>query len=154
MRVGSNRHGSNRHGSHRRGFAIADFLVGTAIFAGALVGFTTLSQSKFDVIHQASAEQVALSRLEFEIDKLRRVGLPGAPNPAKTDPDGFQPVRSETVKLKGLGPGTLTISARPLVSRNAANQRVLDTDLYEVRVKLVWTDGHRGLSTILPRRRK
>lgn len=140
-----------RSGASRRGFALADFLTGTAIFAGALVAFAGLTRSKFTVLHEAGALQIGQSHLEAELDRLRREGLPAAPA-GQADARGFQPVARRTVGLRGLGSATETVSARPLVIL-AGEQRRVEADLLEVRVELRWTEGALSLSAVLPRRR-
>lgn len=134
----------------RRGFALADFLTGTMIFAGALVGFTTLTSSKFEMIHQASSEQVVKGQLESSLDLLRRDGLPAKPDLSKTDRDGYQWVAERKLKLRGLEAATETTSVRPLVHFDAAGRRLIETEVYEVQVKLTWQGGQRSLSGALP----
>jgi hypothetical protein len=134
----------------RRGFALADFLTGTMIFAGALVGFTALTRSKFDLIHQASAENVATGHLEATLDVLRRDGLPAKPDLSKTDRNGYQWVAERKLNLTGVGPATETTTVRPLVHFDAQGRRLVETQVYEVRVELTWTGGRRSISSALP----
>ncbi len=134
----------------RRGFALADFLTGTMIFAGALVGYTGLTRSKFEMISQASSEQVVKGQLEASLDLLRREGLPAKPNLSKTDSEGYQWVAERKVELRGLGPAKVTTSVRPLTHFDPAGQRLIETEVYEVRVQLTWRGGRRSLSSALP----
>lgn len=143
-----------RAGIQRRGFALADFLTGTMIFAGALVGFSALTKSKFDVIHQAGAEQVAQGHLEAALDAVRRDGLTGKPNLKKVDRDGFLSVAERTLSLRGLGKVSETLAVRPLLSFDPQGQRLIETEVYEVRVQLSWAEGQRSLSSLIPRRAK
>jgi len=134
----------------RRGFALADFLTGTLIFAGALVGFTALTRSKFDLIHQASSENVVTGHLEQSLDALRREGLPAAPDLNKTDREGYQWVAERKLQLPGVGPATETTTVRPLVHFDPKGRRLVETRVYEVRVELIWQGGRRSLSSALP----
>lgn len=133
----------------RRGFALADFLTGTMIFAGALVGFTALTRSKFDLIHQASSEQVVTKHLEASLDRVRREGLPAKPNVNKTDAEGYQWVAERKLDLPRTGAAVEEIRVRPLVHFDAAGTRQIETEVYEVRVQLTWTGGRRSLSSAI-----
>lgn len=133
----------------RRGFALVDFITGTAIFAGAVLAFAGLTRTKFEVLHEAGALQIAQSELEQSLDRVRREGLPQEPT-GQADGRGFQQVTQKTTDVTGLGPATQTLSARPLVVLEGGQRRI-ETSMVEVRVALSWPGGALHLTTVVPR---
>ncbi|RMG15501.1 MAG: hypothetical protein D6731_08230 [Planctomycetota bacterium] len=130
----------------RRGFALADFVAGTVIFAGALGAFAALTRAKMTVLSQTHRRAQALAAAELAVDRLRREGLPAPPRGA-ADPDGYRSVArftpTEAPWLRG------HLDARAL--RMAVGDGHL---LYEARVTVRWRerDGERTLrlATVVP----
>jgi hypothetical protein len=131
--------------SRRRGFALADFLAGMMLLAGAMTAFATMTRAKLDALSMADQHARALAAAEEAIDRLRTGGLPRAPQGA-ADADGFRQVLDFGVP--GLQECTGRIEARGLRVEGAEAG-----DLFEARVVVTWRDGPMrnarvGLSTI------
>lgn len=119
--------------SRRSGFGLADFLAGTFIFTGALVGFTTMTNTKFDSLARSSQRSHALAAAEAAADRVRAHGLPAAPR-GEADLDGFRAVTTFSPKVP-LARVEGSIDARWLRVEGAGGQ-----GLYEARVRVRWRE--------------
>lgn len=120
----------------RGGVAIADFLAGMLILAGALTAFATMTRSKFDALAQSDQLARGVAAAEEAIDRLRTGGLTRAPF-GDADVDGFREVATFTPTAPGLFEPKGRIEARALrVGAGAAIH-----GLFEARVVVTWQDG-------------
>ena len=69
---------TDTHRRRRRGFAIADFLAGMLVLAGALTAFATMTKSKMDALAQSDQLARGVAAAEEAIDRVRVNGLPHA----------------------------------------------------------------------------
>jgi hypothetical protein len=121
--------------SRRAGVAIADFLAGTFVLAGALTAFASMTRAKIDALGTSDQRALALAAAEEAADRVRTGGLPAAPH-GDADPDGFRAVatfRPETRLAHVEG----RIEARSLRFAGAGD----DHDLFEARITVRWKDG-------------
>lgn len=136
----------------RRGFALADFIAGTLLFTGSLVGFTVMTRSKMDALGLAEQQASALAQAETAADRVRLAGLPAAPS-GEADLEGFRlcstfDVASVSSGTAGLPGATGRVEARRL--------RVLDGEahgLWEARVVVRWrerADSARSVQVVIP----
>ena len=123
---------SSRPGT-RRGVALADFLAGMLLLAGAMTAYATMTRSKMDALSMADQHARALATAEEAIDRVRTGGLPRAPQ-GPADADGFRHVMDFGVV--GLLGCTGRIEARSLRLEGGEA-----ADLFEARVVVRWTDG-------------
>lgn len=130
----------------RRGFALADFIAGTLLFTGAVVGFSTMTRAKMDALGLAEQQAAALAQAETAADRVRLDGLPGAPS-GEADADGFR--LCGAFDVTGPLPGaTGRVEARRL--------RVQDGEargLWEARVVVRWrerADDARTVQVAIP----
>ena len=119
--------------SRRSGFGLADFVAGTFVFTGALVGFTTMTNTKFDALGRSSQRAQALAAAEAAADRVRVQGLPGAPR-GEADLEGFRSVAVFAPKVP-LPRVEGSIDARWLRVEGGAGQ-----GLYEARVRVRWRE--------------
>lgn len=134
----------------RRGFAIADFLAGMLVLAGALTAFATMTRSKMDALAQSDQLARGIAAAEEALDRVRTGGLPRAPF-GDADVEGFRQVATFKPQGAGLYRPEGRIEARAL--RVGAGGGV--HGLFEARVVVTWQDGPTRraavrLSTISP----
>lgn len=141
--------GAPRRPRRRRGFALADFMTGTLLLAGALGAFTSITRAKFDALAAGDQHVRAAAAAEEALDRVRTGGLPAAPE-GPADPDGFRLVTTFAPAGAGLSGAEGRLEARLL--RLAEGD---PHDLLEVRVVVSWRDAPArrarvSLSTVAP----
>ncbi len=130
----------------RRGFALADFIGGTLLFTGSLVGFSVMTRSKMDALALAEQHASALAQAETAADQVRLSGLPAAPS-GEADLEGFRLCSAFDV-VGGLPGAVGRVEARRL--------RVLEGEahgLWEARVVVRWrerADSPRTTQVVIP----
>lgn len=134
--------------SRRRGVALADFLAGMLILAGAMTAFATMTRSKMEALAATDQHARALAAAEEAIDRVRTGGLPRAPE-GDADADGFR--RVHELAVSGLADGRCRIEARSVLLDDGGAGH----DLFEARVVVRWKDGATrqgrvALSTVVP----
>lgn len=133
----------------RGGFALADFLTGMLLLAGALGAFATITRAKFDALAAGDQHARAVAAAEEAIDHVRAVGLPRAPE-GQADVDGFRLVATFEPADRALAGAEGRLEARLLrLAEGEAH------DLLEVRAVVRWQDGpgrraRVALSTVAP----
>lgn len=136
--------------SGRRGVALADFVTGMLLLAGALGAFAAITRSKFDAIAASDQHARAVAAAEEAVDRVRLEGLPRLPH-GEADADGFRLVAAFTPAAgHGLAGAAGRVEARGL--------RLAEGDaqgLFEVRAVVSWQDGpgrraRVRLSTVAP----
>jgi hypothetical protein len=132
----------------RRGVALADFLAGSLILAGAVTGFSTMTRTKLVALSTADQHARALAAAEEAIDRVRTGGLPRAPQ-GDADPDGFRLVLVFNVKDLPEGMGRVEVRSLRLDDDGPGH------GLYEARAVVRWQDGPErrarvALSTVAP----
>lgn len=121
--------------ARRAGIALADFITGMLLLAGALGAFATITRAKFDALAASDQHARAVAAVEEAIDRVRTAGLPRAPE-GQADPDGFRLVAAFSPADPALAGAEGRLEARLL--------RVTDGeahDLLEVRAVVTWQDG-------------
>ncbi|MCO5165709.1 MAG: hypothetical protein M9894_04995 [Planctomycetes bacterium] len=120
----------------RRGVALADFVTGMLLLAGALGAFASITRAKFDAIAAGDQHARAVAAAEEAVDRVRLEGLPRLPH-GDADPEGFRLVGA-FVPSAGHG------LARPEGRVEARGLRLSAGDargLFEVRVVVTWQDA-------------
>lgn len=119
----------------RRGFALADFVTGMLVLAGALGAFATITRAKFDALAAGDQHARAVAAAEEALDRVRTGGLPRAPE-GQADRDGFRLVATFEPADDALAGAEGRLEARLLRVAEGAGH-----DLLEVRAVVRWRDG-------------
>jgi hypothetical protein len=126
--------------ARRGGFALADFVAGMLILAGALTAFTTMTKAKVDLLAAGDQHQRALAAAEEALDRVRTGGLPARPS-GPADPDGFRKVVAFAPKADLYDPSRTLPGVEGLVEARALRADGDAHGLYEVRVTVRWRDS-------------
>lgn len=119
----------------RTGIALADFVTGMLVLAGALGVFATITRSKFEALSAGDQHLRAVAAVEEALDRVRTGGLPRAPEGPAT-PDGFRLVMTFEPADRALLGAEGRLEARLLRTAEGGAH-----DLLEVRAVVTWQDG-------------
>lgn len=125
-----------RRRGRRAGIALADFVTGMLLLAGALGAFAAITRAKFEALSAGDQHLRAVAAAEEALDRVRTAGLPRAPEGA-ADPDGFRLVATFAPADPALQGAEGRLEARLLRTAEGAAAH----DLLEVRAVVRWQDG-------------
>jgi hypothetical protein len=124
-----------------RGIALADFITGTIILAGAVTAWVSITRAQFDATSFAGGREQARNAALEALEVARpTVGAACTSLSGEADKEGFRVVQTFAVtNLPAPGPGKPSgvIEARPLVVDGRPSPGV-----FEVRATVTWRAAH------------